>query len=56
MAEYRIEFLKTAEKELAKLLEKGYKLLIKYKLLLMIPFEKCLVCGGELIEKKLRSY
>jgi mRNA-degrading endonuclease RelE of RelBE toxin-antitoxin system len=56
MAEYRIEFLKTAEKELAKLLEKGFKLLIKYKLLLMIPFEKCPVCGGELIEKKLRNY
>ena len=52
MAEYRIEFLKTAEKELAKLLEKGFKLLIKYKLLLMMPFEKCPVCGGELIEKK----
>jgi mRNA-degrading endonuclease RelE of RelBE toxin-antitoxin system len=52
MAEYRIEFLKTAEKELAKLLEKGFKLLIKYKLLLMMPFEKCPVCSGELMEKK----
>jgi rRNA maturation endonuclease Nob1 len=39
-----------------KLLEKGFKLLIKYQLLLMMPFEKCPVCGGELIEKKLRNY